>query len=94
MHTPDLTNTRIYNRFGVTGVKLFAITWFPIMYLIIGSLFACTMLSLWYLPSRDRVVVGIVCCLGSTIATIMLTRMLRDYRLGMRALKHRDLLHD
>lgn len=91
---PDLTTTAVYRRFGLAGIKVFAVSWFPVMYLVVGGIFVAAISLHPMLALREAIFIGAICCIGCAIATVLLTRMLKAYRLGLRALENRDWIPD
>ena len=76
MKAPDTTQSLIFKRYGVRGLKLFAKIWFPILYLILIVLAAGFWIASPEFPDGwRRVLVG--CFVGALIvfASSLLTRM-------------------
>jgi len=76
MTAPDITQSLIFKRYGVRGLKLFAQIWFPIIYLMLIAITA----GFWiydpeFAEGRHRILIG--CFVGALIvfAASLLTRM-------------------
>jgi len=68
---PDLTTTAVYQRFGLAGIKVFAVSWFPVMYLVVGGIFVATMSLLPMLALREAIFIGAICCTGCAMGLLI-----------------------
>lgn len=90
MKTPDLSQAPIVKRYGVRGAKLFAKTWFPLMYLMLAAITAW----LWtvspeFVGERRRFIIGFIVGVLVVIAASLLTRMRLKYLAGIEQLEAR-----
>jgi hypothetical protein len=71
MKAPDITQSPMFKRYGVRGLKLFAKIWFPILYLMLIAITAA------FLIIRPELGIIIDCFVGALVvfASSLLTRM-------------------
>jgi hypothetical protein len=84
---PDLSDTRVYQRCGLAGLRWFARLWFPFVYAVLVGLAATIVWLLMFVPTQDSFRIGSIGGAFWIIGFAMLTKMYREFRGGIRMLE-------
>jgi hypothetical protein len=90
MKTSDISDTPLVRKYGVRGAKLFALVWFPFMYLLLIAPTA----ALWAVAPQlatggKRIFFGCLVSVLVVLAASLLTRMRLGYLAAVEQLESR-----
>ena len=88
MKTCDISQTQLVRRYGVRGAKLFALLWFPLLYLALIGLAA----GLWFVGPEliagwRRIFAGCLWGMLVVFAASLLTKMRLEYLSAIKTLE-------
>jgi hypothetical protein len=88
---PDLSNTQVYRRWGLTGLRWFAWLWFPFVYAVLVGLGATIVWLLIFVPTQEGFWIGTIGGAVWIIGFAVLTKMYREFRGGIRMIESNRL---